>query len=393
MGVAVLMLVLAYLQKRPCLVQGWGGVERLEYQALCYNDLQPLYNLRGFQERQFPYIEQKVIEYPPLIGLQMWVTSLVVDNNADFFRANAVANAFWALLALAGLLLAFGPELQLLWFAAAPPLLIYAFINWDMSTVALTALAMAAWQRGRWVLTGAFLGVGLSGKMYPLFVLAALGVDLLRRRGEYGGLRPFAQLCAGAVIGWSGVNMPLVIAEKLITGNVDGWLGVFAFHARRIPDFGSMWHWLARIFGANPTGDELRHFVDVFFLVTMAVVGGGLLLWQYRRGQRPWRTAAALMALCLVVAKVHSAQYALWFLPFLVAEPLPVALTIFFLSADLLLFVSGFWWYGSPSQNTLGVWGTVFGASTFIRGAAYMLMAYWWGFRPPVKLSEPMPVP
>jgi len=76
LAVSVLFLGAGYALKAQCLA-GFGG---REYSHLCYNDIQPLYGIRGVAENIFPYVNGQLagsellngaIEYPVLTGLFM----------------------------------------------------------------------------------------------------------------------------------------------------------------------------------------------------------------------------------------------------------------------------------------------------------------------------------
>jgi hypothetical protein len=82
--------------------------------------------------------------------------------------------------------------------------------------------------------------------------------------------------------------------------------------------------------------------------VSVAALGGALLLvvWLQRRRQLPMENATAvLIATFLLVAKVHSPQYALWLLPFYVIvrrSPLLLGSWALYVVADSMVFVSVF---------------------------------------------------
>ena len=75
--VCAVTLVGGYLLKAQCL-SPW--IDNHQYKVLCYNDLQPLYGIRGVHEGIFPYVDAELvggelinggIEYPVLTGVFM----------------------------------------------------------------------------------------------------------------------------------------------------------------------------------------------------------------------------------------------------------------------------------------------------------------------------------
>lgn len=327
-------LSVSFLLKKPCLLQSWTSPANIQFSQACYNDIQPLYKLRGFDRGAIPYIEQRVFEYPPLMALQFWGASFFAKSNKEFFKANAIVLSLLALLTLVALVGAVGARQRVLWFAAAPPLLTYAFYNLDLLAVAALACAMWAWRFRKNALTGALLGIGAAAKLFPAFVLPAL---LLRRP------QASARLIAGFLMTWLTFNLPFLAGDWVVNGDVSGWLEMFRFHARRLPDYGSLWAWLG-----TPTKSH-KLFVDrASFLFFCSGVAS--LLWlQHKRQKRAeridiWAYAGAAIAWFLLVNKVHSPQYALWLLPFFVVARTPSSLVVMYFVADALVFRISMWW-------------------------------------------------
>jgi hypothetical protein len=95
--------------------------------------------------------------------------------------------------------------------------------------------------------------------------------------------------------------------------------------------------------------------------------------WRWRReGIYPWvGVSAAMLCGFLLLHKVHSPQYTLWLLPFLVLVQVPWSLIGAYLLADLAMGIGIFRWYyqlhngigsgiydGFAAQAvTIGVWG------------------------------------
>ena len=73
-----------------------------------------------------------------------------------------------------------------LWFALAPTLLIYGFMNWDLLAVAFATGALVAFARRRDGLAGVMLGLGAAAKFYP----AMLVIPLIAQRLPTGNPTP-----------------------------------------------------------------------------------------------------------------------------------------------------------------------------------------------------------
>ncbi len=284
--------------KSPCLYSAWGPPDYVQYRKLCYSDLQPLYGLRGLDERRLPYVEEKSYEYPALIALEMWLASHFADSHVSYFLANAPFLGSAALVSTWALVRAMGPRRRrVLLFALAPPLVFYSFHNWDLLAVAPLALCVWAWSRGDAFSVGGYSGLGAAAKLFPGYGVPFLASSLLRPpscgAAEAGsgdvktgnaGVKPPLGLVLAAVGAWLGVNLPFVALELLRDGSLEGWLGVFAFHARRFPDFGTVWYWWPEwVREVGPSGTAA-----VLLPLVVWVGGVGLLAifgWRlYRRG-------------------------------------------------------------------------------------------------------------
>ncbi len=124
---------------------------------VCYSDIQYLWVGRDVDNHVFPYVSGGYepvsktlfggsLEYPVLTGLAIWVAAAPSSNDGDFLFHSAI------LLGLAGLLtaalLAWLAGLRSWWYALAPPLVLYAFHNWDLLAVAATVVAFWLLLRG-----------------------------------------------------------------------------------------------------------------------------------------------------------------------------------------------------------------------------------------------------
>src|SRR4029078_7334065 len=116
------------------------------------------------------------LEYPVLTGMAIYLAAWPSSNDGDFLFWSAVLWAAPGLLTAA--VLAWLAGLRSWWFALAPPLVLYAFHNWDLFAVCATVVACWVLLRAsrrtggmaaaRPVIGAALaLGVGAAFKLYP----------------------------------------------------------------------------------------------------------------------------------------------------------------------------------------------------------------------------------
>lgn len=338
LGTCAALLTAGYALKAcPQLLEAHG------FRGLCTDDIQELYRTRGIAEGIFPYVHGRLvgftlvdgaIEYPVLTGLFMWWTGLFAADSAAYLAVNAAALAPFA-LATAYLLYVLAGRRVWLW-AAAPALVLYAFHNWDLLVVASVVAGVWAWSRGRPLWAALWFGIGMALKLFPFVLLIALALHLWwlqDRRKAWGVL--------GAGVGaYALINLPFVVASP------SGWAATYRLQAIRLPNLDSLWGLASLVRGR---GVWLAHRGELNLASTALVAATCLAVVLFaartadRTGTYPFlQVCGALVAALLLWSKVHSPQYTLWLLPFLVVLGVHVLWWAAYSLADLFLYVSIF---------------------------------------------------
>lgn len=283
-------MALAMVKSTACANDSWADGEA-RYTHMCYSDLPYLYTGRGMAELHWPYIDEpevraryEAMEYPVGISYAAWVSAWMthvwsgspdldrragLDPGALFgdpevlpeINRFVVVNALWfTLLAMLSTWLLAGVHRRRPWdaagFALAPALVLTVLINWDMWAVVCVAGVLWAWSRDRPWLTGLLVGVGTAVKLYPLFLLGGVLVICLRRRRWAA----FGQAVAGAVLGWTALNLPAVLTGP------DDWRVFWSFNSDRGADLGSVWLLLSQVFDVAFTAHTINLWSWVFFI-------------------------------------------------------------------------------------------------------------------------------
>lgn len=363
LAVCAVVLVAGYALKAQCSYIEWDGAQ---FGRLCYNDIQPLYGVRGIASGVFPYLHGDLegtqlrngaIEYPVLTGLFMWVTGRLASDWRSYLGVSALLLAPFALVT-AYLLARMVGARALLW-GAAPALGLYAFHNWDLLVVAFSVAGMWLWYRQKPVWAGVCFGVGAAFKLYPILFLIPLVLERWSAGDRRGAL--YAGAAGGGVAAL--INLPFAML------NFSGWWATYKFHELRTADFNTFWHWG---FGSLASDPSLLNAVTggltAAFLLIAVVLG---LRRSNQEGQFPFvQVCGALLAAFMLWGKVHSPQYALWILPFFALLRVGLAWWIAYSVADLLVYVGIFrWFYDFAASQDLesmtlakgvlivGVWG------------------------------------
>lgn len=404
-----LAMVLGFANKDRCTgptFDVWGrsvsgqDFERRNKEDVCYSDIQYLWIGRDIDRHVFPYVHGSmtedgrlvggVVEYPVLTGLLMWFSARFADNDAQFLLASAILLAPFGLF-IAWLLGKLSRWRALIW-AIGPPLVLYAFHNWELPVVACAVAAVYVVHRGwgkrgadrsltdRATVAAVLLGVGFAFKLYPaIFVLPLMlyvltggqdGRELppgTARWNVVGAVRVAGAALLTAIL----INLPFALA------GFEGWKASFLFQWQRKADIttNSIWFWGLRP-DSNPENSGVQDVISLLSMtsILLAFVLACALGWMryQREGTFPWVPVSAAM-LCgfLLLHKVHSPQYTLWLVPMFVLLRIHWGWVAAYFVADLAMGIGIFRWYyevgygkhggifdGFSAQAVMiGVWG------------------------------------
>ncbi|MFI7677127.1 glycosyltransferase family 87 protein [Actinophytocola sp. NPDC049390] len=399
-------LVLGFVNKDRCSgprFDEWGrsqpDFDMRRYEDVCYSDIQTLWIGRDIDRHVFPYVHGSlseegwpvggVVEYPVLTGVFIWASAIPAATDADFLLYSALLLAPFG-LATVWLLGRMSGWRALLW-AIGPPLVLYAFHNWELPVVLCATAAFYVVHRGwgrrgsdRPLLTRAtaaavLLGLGFAFKVYPaIFVLPLMLYVLTGGRGgrEDDG-RPSPDWKGALRVAFTALGTAVAVNVPFMVAGFEGWRASFTFQLLRKADIttNSIWFWGLRP-SSNPENVPVQELIGVLspVLMLMSFVVACAIGWaRYQReGSYPWVPVSAAM-LCgfLLLHKVHSPQYTLWLIPMFVLLRVRWGWILAYLVADLAMGIGIFRWYyeifygehgdildGFAAQAVMiGVWG------------------------------------
>ncbi|MGO1192825.1 MAG: glycosyltransferase family 87 protein, partial [Nesterenkonia sp.] len=244
-------------------------------------------------------------------GLAYWEdgASLLFWDVTFLFAAGA-----WLVLVLATMKAAGHRPWDAAVVAVSPALIFGVGINWDIWPAAALALAVLFFLRGKWWLAGVLIGVGLSFKLYPLFMLGAVLTLAVRRwiRQEEEGVTwaTLARVSAGAAGTWLVVNVPLMLVS------FESWSRFFVYSSERGAGYSSVWHVWDELAEAGPSAEAVSLWSFLLFALACAAV----LVLGVSAPQPPRMVQLLLLivAAFLLVNKVYSPQFMIWLVPLMV---------------------------------------------------------------------------
>ena len=323
-------ILLALLSSQYCRINGWGGTE--VYHWGCYSDVAALWDSREFSEHAWaPFLEGYTnFEYPALTMLLASVLAAathgidgVLGGTAVDYWGERTGLLYWDLTFLLSALAWFVLTLAVMraagsrrWTAvivAVSPAIIFGVgINWDIFAAAALAVAVLCCLRGQWWLAGILIGIGVSFKLYPLFLLGAVFTLALRHQ-----LRPepdpavrwsdLGRLGAAGALTWAVLNVPVMLL------NLEAWAEFFVFSAERGAGWSSLWQIWGVLTGTPLSAEAVSAWSFIMFALSCAAV----LLIGLTAPQRPGLVPLLLLivAAFMVFNKVYSPQFMIWLVP------------------------------------------------------------------------------
>jgi len=340
-----------------------SGPEGGRLHLLCYSDIKTFFVWRGIGEMDFPYVHGgfqngsltgSSIEYPVLMGTFMWVTARGVSSAQQYLSVSAALLGIvalgiaWALGRLSGW--------RALMWALAPGLGLYAFHNWDLLAVGAMVAGLWFWHRGQGHSAAVWFGIGCAFKLFPILLVPPLALDVAKRRGRATGLRV---LVLGAVVAIA-INLPFAVASPA------GWAATYRFHLERGPNIDSIWGLATASWSPERVGTVSTLLTVVTFAAVLAYAA------SRTRGEAAFPflgASGALVVAFMLWNKVHSPQYVLWILPFLVLLDVRIWWWFAYGVVDLTLYLSLFLVAAiSLEEARPWLWLSVFGRALILAG-------------------------
>jgi uncharacterized membrane protein len=348
-ALALLASLLSFAKFNYCAETGWKTPD--QYVHACYSDIPALYGERGLDKGVWAYSNgESSVEYPVVQGAIMWATAKLLPSGANnYFYGNAL------LLALLFIFIAFivyriRPEFGYL-LPLAPAAIASLYINWDLWAIAAMMLAIYWFDRKQDYASAFALGIAISTKFLPIFLLIPIALIYFRREE----LLKFVKYSAIVVATFAAINLPVALTT------FDGWWRFYSLNLNRGSDWGSLWYALSNL------GLDLTHqnYLSVLLLL-IAITLFSLFFLQTVDVLKLAHVALFIMVAVMAVSKVYSPQYVLWLAPLAVIALID--------KRDVAIFL---FWQGAEVLYHLAIWqhlATVTGAKFGLPVVAYSVI-------------------
>jgi len=358
---AIFASLLSFAKFSHCENTGWATPG--QYIHACYSDLPALYGSRGLDKNAWPFTsDDNSVEYPVVTAMVMYVTSFVANSPASYFNVNIF---FLILLFVATVLLVrkIRPEFAYL-VPVAPAMIASLYINWDLWAIATMMLAIYWFDRKQYLHSSLVMGVSISTKFLPIFLLIPIAF-ILWRDAKVRELVKYVAVVAGT---WIAINVPFALTTPT------GWWRFYKLNLERGADWGSFWLALQQL-GFSLT--NLNYLSILLLLIALTTVA--LLLFELKYTPTLATVAFIVLASVMLASKVYSPQYVLWLTPLAaIALTNKKDLHAFWLwQATELIYHVAIWQHiASVTGAKLGLAATPYAVLTLVRigGTIYLMV-------------------
>jgi uncharacterized membrane protein len=358
---ALLASFLSFAKFNHCASTSWQSPD--QYVHACYSDIPALYGERGLDKGVWAYSSgADSVEYPVIQGAVMWFTAKVIPHGTNnYFYGSAL------LLALLFIFISFitfkiKPEFGYL-LPLAPAAVASLYINWDLWAIATMMLAIYWFDRKAEVASAVALGIAISTKFLPIFLLIPIAIIFFRQEQ----ISKLFKYCAIAIATFAAVNLPVALTTPV------GWWRFYDLNLNRGSDWGSLWYALSNL-GLNLTH---QNYLSILLLM-IGLSALTIFLLQLRTPPTLAHTAIFVMIIVMAVSKVYSPQYVLWLTPLAVIAIIDRReLTIFWFwqGAEVIYHVAIWQHLAQVTGATFGLPVVAYAVITLVRiGASILLL-------------------
>lgn len=302
---------------------------------------------------KIPYLETQV-EYPIITGFFIYAMWHFGKSLLGYSMLTGMFLALFSVItAITLYMLCVRLEInkhRIYWFFIfAPSLILFSVYNWDIMAVMFTVLALHSFSKNQYSLSGVFLSLGFSAKLFPIILL-----PIMMLKADFKNSVKMAIIF---------LLVSLALNAYFIANSFDVWKSTYTFHSARGPNMDSVW--VLTHLSAN----AINILSAALFLLAYFI-----LVFNHKKYDLISLCLASLL-LFLIFSKVFSPQFILWLLPFFVLSRGVAKKEFYMLElANISVFFSAVYWLlASKEQVFLAISSVSTMARSFI--LAYLLYA------------------
>ena len=300
-ALAILASLISFAKFNQCSANDWSTPD--QYVHACYSDLPALFGERGLSKGDWAYSNGDAsVEYPVVTGAIMWAIAKITPSGENALQNYFYANVFFLAILFIFITLLVSkmrPEFSYL-TPLAPAAIASLYINWDLWAIISMLGAIYWFDRKKLDLSALALGLSISTKFMPIFLLLPIAFIFLRRNQIPAALRYLLLTIATFAV----INLPVYLTTP------EGWLRFYQLNLSRGSDWGSIWYAL------NALGVYLPNLNYISILVLLSAFAAiTIYILELRNIPSLASLSFIVLAAVMVVSKVYSPQYVLWLTP------------------------------------------------------------------------------
>jgi uncharacterized membrane protein len=300
-ALAILASLISFAKFNQCSANDWATPD--QYVHACYSDLPALFGERGLSQGDWAYSNGDAsVEYPVVTGAIMWAVAKITPSGDNALQNYFYANVFFLALLFIFITLLVSkmrPEFSYL-TPLAPAVIASLYINWDLWAIISMLGAIYWFDRKKLDLSALALGLSISTKFMPIFLLLPIAFIFLRRNQISGAVRYLVITAAT----FAAINLPVYLTTP------EGWLRFYQLNLTRGSDWGSIWYALSALGVYLP---DLNYISILILLAAFAAVI--IYILELRTIPSLASLSFIVLAAVMVASKVYSPQYVLWLTP------------------------------------------------------------------------------
>jgi uncharacterized membrane protein len=346
---SVLASLLSFAKFNYCQSDGWQSPA--QYIHACYSDIPALYGERSLDTGAWAYSSaENSVEYPVVQGSVMWLSAKIFPSGINSYYFGNVFLLALLFIFIAWIVFRIKPEFSYL-LPLAPAAVASLYINWDLWAIATMLLAIYYFDKKRELASAVLLGISISTKFLPIFLLLPIALIFFRREKISG----FFRYLFISTVTFAVINVPVALTTP------EGWWRFYSLNLHRGSDWGSIWYALSQL-GADFTH---QNYLSVLCLL-IGLTALTIYLLQLTNPPTLAHTAIFVFIIVMAVSKVYSPQYVLWLTPLAVIALID--------KRDLGIF---WFWQGCELLYHFAIWqhlATVTGAKFGLPVFAYAVI-------------------
>lgn len=243
------------------------------------------------------------IEYPAITGLIVWLLTFFVPKSGNpiinYFAINAFLNAL-LFLGTTYFVRKMSDTKTTYLYIFAPAVVLALNLNWDLWAMLPMLAAIYYFDKKKYDISAALLGISIAVKFFPIILLLPIFVYLFRHKHA----KLFLRYLVVTILSWLIPNLPVMFSS------FEGWKYFYTFSFSRGLGDGSIYSII------NKVGIDITFQNEPYYVLNIGVFSALIIYLFFYKKNIPLTVSAFLTIVAFTYfGKQYSMQYILWLTP------------------------------------------------------------------------------